>query len=470
MSINSITFIFVFLPVFLVAYYVLPSKCKNVVLLLGSLLFYAWGNPVYLLLLLLSVSFNYVCALEIQAYIETEEQRKAKAALLRGIIFNVAVLGFFKYYGFVLENINVLLPKDIPIQTLPLPLGISFFTFSVISYLVDVYRKDTPAQKNVIAFGVYVAFFAKVISGPIVRYVDMEEQLKPHTINMNQMSSGATMFIRGLGKKVLIADNFGALHATIAALSADEMTVVTAWLSVLAYTIQIYFDFSGYSDMAIGIGRMFGFQLTQNFDYPYISKSITEFWRRWHMTLGTWFREYIYIPLGGNRVGTVKHIRNIMVVWMLTGIWHGAAWNFILWGLYYGVILLIEKYVLKDILQKVPPVVSHIYTMLLVMIGWTIFAAPSLGAVGTSLGQLVGIGCAGFINKTTIYFLKSNLLQLIFACLCSTPFVYKMYNKFAFKNAKGSIYISCVIYTIILLCSLAYLINATYQSFLYVQF
>ena len=470
MSISSLIFVFAFLPVCVAAYYVLPGMLKNVFLLLASLVFYAWGNPSYLIILGISMVFNYFTGLQMQTQIDREDEGGARLALITGVIFNVAVLGFFKYYGFVIDNLNALFHASLPKQALPLPIGLSFFTFSVLSYLIDVYRQDTPAQKNFIDYGVFVAFFAKITSGPIVRYVDFEPQLKNRHINRNELASGVAMFIRGLGKKILLADSFGIMYGQIAALPDDQMTVLLAWLMIGAFTLQIYFDFGGYSDMAIGIGKMFGFEITQNFDYPYVSLNVTEFWRRWHITLGAWFREYIYIPLGGNREGVIKHIRNIMVVWLLTGIWHGAAWTFIAWGVYYGLLLLIEKYLLSGILKMLPGAVRHIYTMLAVMIGWTFFAAPSIGDALHTLQQMFGGAAGGIADGTVWYFVRTNLIQLVIGVIMCSPWFYRQYKKFAFGHSRKRIYVSCVIYCLVFLAALAYMIGATYQSFLYVNF
>ena len=470
MSISSLIFIFVFLPVCVAAYHVLPGILKNVFLLLASLFFYAWGNPSYLIILGISMVFNYVTALEMQTLIDREEEGGARFALVTGIVFNVAVLGFFKYYGFVIDNLNALFHASLPKQALPLPIGLSFFTFSVLSYLIDVYRQDEKALWNFIDYGVFVAFFAKITSGPIVRYVDFAPQLAPHRFDREKLAAGTAMFIRGLGKKILLADSFGIMYGQIACLPDAQMTTACAWLMCAAFTLQIYFDFGGYSDMAIGIGRMFGFEITKNFDYPYVSLSATEFWRRWHMTLGTWFREYIYIPLGGNREGVLRHIRNIMVVWLLTGIWHGAAWTFIVWGLYYGVLLLIEKYLLKGLLSVLPKPVCHIYTMLAVMIGWTFFAAPSMGGALHSLHQMFGGAQGGLINGAVWYFIRTNLIQLVIGCIMCTPWFFRQYKRFAFGGGRGRVYVSCAIYTALFIGILAYLIGATYQSFLYVNF
>ena len=470
MSISSLIFIFVFLPVCVAAYYILPGILKNVFLLLASLIFYAWGNPSYLIILGLSMVFNYFTALEMQSCIDSGSEKGARIGLVTGIVFNVAVLGFFKYYGFVIDNLNALFHASLPKQELPLPVGISFFTFSVLSYLIDVYRQDEPAQVNFIDYGVFVAFFAKITSGPIVRYVDFAPQLGAHRFNRTEITSGVAMFIRGLGKKILLADSFGNMYSQIAALPDSQMTVLLTWLMIGAFTLQIYFDFGGYSDMAIGIGKMFGFAITKNFDYPYTSLSATEFWRRWHITLGAWFREYIYIPLGGNREGALKHIRNIMIVWLLTGIWHGAAWTFIVWGLYYGVLLLIEKYLLKGLLDSLPEIVCHIYTMLAVMIGWTFFASPSIGAALHTLAGMFGRAAGGFADGTVWYFLRSNLIQLVLGCLMCSPWFYKKYKRFAFGGSRAKLYASCAIYAAVFVGALAYLIGATYQSFLYVNF
>ena len=471
MSISSLIFIFAFLPAAVILYHVLPgSMVKKIFLLLASLVFYAWGSPSYLIILGISMVFNYVTALEIQAQLDGKESRGARLALITGIVFNVAVLGFFKYYGFLIDNLNALFHSSLPKQELPLPIGLSFLTFSLLSYLIDVYRQEEQAQRNFVDYGIFVAFFAKVTSGPIVRYVDFAPQLREYHFNRNELMAGTALFIRGLGKKILLADSFGILHSQLAALTDSQMTVAGAWLMAGAYTLQIYFDFGGYSDMAIGIGKMFGFEITKNFDYPYTSHSATEFWRRWHITLGTWFREYIYIPLGGNRVGTAKHIRNIMIVWLLTGIWHGAAWTFIVWGLYYGVLLLIEKYLLKNVLDSVPGFVSSIYTMIVVMIGWTLFAAPSMGSAMHSIGQMFGMAKGGLANGAVWYFLRTNLIQLAVGCMMCTPWFWQQYRRLFFGKKQARIGLSVAVYTGLFLCILAYLIGATYQTFLYVNF
>ena len=374
MVFSSLLFIFVFLPLVLIAYYAVPARVQNIVLLLFSILFYAWGEPVYVVLMLFSCVFNYVVGREME-----QTPNRARAVLTFGIIVNVAMLGFFKYWGFLLGTINAIPFINIPYHDLALPIGISFFTFQAISYLVDVYRQETPAQRNLIDFSLYIAMFPQLIAGPIVKYHDIAQQLRNKRVSADDFNYGIQRFVIGLGKKVLLANNLGAVYTGVCALGAGEQSVAAAWVGIFCYTLQIYFDFSGYSDMAIGLGRLFGFHFQENFNYPYISQSITDFWRRWHISLSSWFRDYIYIPLGGNRVKPSRHVLNILVVWMLTGFWHGAAWNFMLWGLYYGLLLLLEKYVLIRVLEKLPAPVRIIYSLFVVIIGWVLFSQPSLG-------------------------------------------------------------------------------------------
>ena len=343
MIFSSIFFLFVFLPITLLLYFLVPWKLKNAVLLIVSLIFYAWGEPVYVFLMLFSIVFNYISGIEIHKYREDDNQKFLRFSFWFTVAVNLAILGFFKYYGFLLDNINAILPVDIPYRELALPVGISFYTFQTLSYIIDVYKGEVPVQKNFINFGTYVTMFPQLIAGPIVRYADIDAQLVQRQLSLYKFGQGVAWFLRGLGKKVLLANNIGMTFDAIVAIAPDQRSVLTAWIGCLAYAMQIYFDFSGYSDMAVGLGKMFGFEFVRNFNYPYISKSITDFWRRWHISLSTWFREYVYIPLGGNRVSRLKHVRNILVVWMLTGFWHGAAWNFMFWGLYYGLLLLREK-------------------------------------------------------------------------------------------------------------------------------
>lgn len=471
MSLTSIFFIFFFLPVTVIFGRLLPGLIGNIFLLAASIVFYAWGDPAYIAVLVISIFFNYAAGVEMQLAIEGSQRAGAKRMLIIGIIFNVFVLGFFKYYGFLIDNINGLFGTDITAKQLPLPLGISFFTFSALSYLIDVYRQDEEAEFNVINFSLYIAFFAKITQGPIVRYADMAKQFYKKDLSRKELGAGLAMFVRGLGKKILLADSFGMCLSSINTLPESDMTVALAWLRCLIFTLQIYFDFSGYSDMAIGIGRMLGFSITKNFDYPYVSESVSEFWRRWHMTLGAWFREYIYIPLGGNRTGIAKNIRNIMIVWLLTGIWHGAAWTYIVWGIYYGLVLLVEKFLLSSLLKKVPVPVRRIYTMFFVMLGWAIFMAPSLMDAMGSIVHMFRVTDAGFFGRAFWYYLKSSIIQIIVGCMMCSPAFFRNYKKMVFaKKSRARIYVSCLLYVGIFICSLAYIIGSTYQSFLYVQF
>lgn len=470
MIFSSIFFLFVFLPITLLLYYIVPWKLKNLMLLLCSLVFYAWGEPVYVLLMLFSIVFNYLSGIEINEYRETENTKMLRFSFWSTVIVNLAILGFFKYYGFLIHNLNAILPFEIPYRELALPIGISFYTFQTLSYIIDVYKGVVPVQKNFISFGAYVTMFPQLIAGPIVRYTDVDSQLTKRTLSVYKFGQGVSWFLRGLGKKVLLANNIGMTYDAIAAILPSERSVLTAWIGCIAYTMQIYFDFGGYSDMAIGLGKMFGFEFIKNFDYPYISKSITEFWRRWHISLGTWFREYVYIPLGGNRVSRKKHIRNILIVWMLTGFWHGAAWNFMLWGLYYGLLLLAEKLFLAPKLQKLPEKIQQAYCFILVLFGWVLFFSPTLKDAFIYLGNMFGIGGGGFIDSTGIYYLTSNLILLILCGLCSTPWLWKKFHHFTLKSGNYPSITAAVIYTAIFVFSIAYLVNATYNPFLYFRF
>ena len=470
MIFSSVFFLFVFLPVTLILYFIVPWKFKNLLLLLVSLIFYAWGEPIYVFLMLFSIIFNYFGGLQIDSLKQSGDTKKLKFSFLFTLIVNLAILGFFKYYGFVLDSLNSILPFDIPYKELALPIGISFYTFQTLSYIIDVYRGTAEVQKNFISFGTYVTMFPQLIAGPIVRYQDIDKQLRKRTISMYKFGQGMAWFLRGLGKKVLLANNIGMMFDSIHAMGADERSVLTAWLGCLAYTMQIYFDFSGYSDMAIGLGKMFGFEFMLNFNYPYISKSLTEFWRRWHISLGTWFREYVYIPLGGNRVSAAKHIRNIMVVWMLTGLWHGAAWNFVFWGLYHGIVQLIEKKALNNVLEKLPNFVQILYTFIIVMIGWVMFFCTSLKDLGVYLGNMIGIGGHGFIDSTGLYYLFTNLILIIICFIACGPAAWKKIQKCALKAGKARQVVATIAYIAIFILSLAYLVNATYNPFLYFRF
>ena len=458
---SSVYFLFIFLPVVLLLYYAASPKVKNPVLLLASIFFYAWGEPIYVVLMLFSTVFNYVMGCDIA---REKPAAAKKRSLVFAVVINLLILGFFKYYGFLLETINGIFPFDLPYRELPLPIGISFYTFQALSYIIDIYRGKVEVQKNFVLFAMYITMFPQLVAGPIVKYSDIGADLKERKITAEDMGEGIRRLIIGLGKKVLLANNLGLLYTAVQGM--PERTVLLAWIGIIAYTMQIYFDFSGYSDMAIGIGRMLGFRFPENFRYPYLSTSVSEFWRRWHMTLSFWFRDYVYIPLGGSRVGTLRQIRNILIVWMLTGLWHGASWNFVLWGLYYGLLLMLEKFVLRSILPHIPNVIRHIYTMFFVIVGWVLFSNTDLTAALQYLGSMFGIGAAGFAGGTTFYYLITHLFLLIISVLCCAPAL----SEWFFDQAEYRPGFSAAVLVVIFLLSVAFLVYNSYNPFLYFRF
>ena len=468
MLFSSIVFLFTFLPAVMLLYYLLPVRFRNVILLLASLVFYAWGEPVYLFLMLLSILFNYFSGLDIARNLQ--DKRAAKRSLVFNLIINLAVLGFFKYEGFVLDTLNGILPVHISYHALPLPIGISFYTFQILSYIIDVYRGNVKVQTNLPNFALYVTMFPQLIAGPIVQYADVDEQLASREVSWTKFGEGSMYFIRGLAKKVLLANTSGMIFTEVSGLAKGNIAVVTAWLGAFAYMFQIYFDFSGYSDMAIGLGKMFGFEFNMNFNYPYVSKSITEFWRRWHISLSSWFRDYVYIPLGGNRVSKIKHIRNLLIVWFLTGLWHGDAWNFVAWGLYYGVILIIEKYLLSPVLDRLPDVVRHIYSIVLVVIGWVLFFSSSFGQAADYIRVMFGAGVHGFADRESMYLLTSNLILWLILIFGSTPLVHFRYEHMLRSKKWNTTIINSVVYAALFIVCIAYLVTETYNPFLYFRF
>lgn len=468
MLFSSIVFLFTFLPAVMILYYLLPVRFRNVILLLASLVFYAWGEPVYLFLMLLSILFNYFSGLDIARNLQ--DKRAAKRSLVFNLIINLAVLGFFKYEGFVLDTLNGILPVHISYHALPLPIGISFYTFQILSYIIDVYRGNVKVQTNLSNFALYVTMFPQLIAGPIVQYADVDEQLASREVSWTKFGEGSMYFIRGLAKKVLLANTSGMIFTEVSGLAKGNIAVVTAWLGAFAYMFQIYFDFSGYSDMAIGLGKMFGFEFNMNFNYPYVSKSITEFWRRWHISLSSWFRDYVYIPLGGNRVSKIKHISNLLIVWFLTGLWHGAAWNFVAWGLYYGVILIIEKYFLSPVLDRLPDVVRHIYSIVLVVIGWVLFFSSSFGQAADYIRVMFGAGAHGFADRESMYLLTSNLILWLILIFGSTPLVHFRYEHMLRSKKWNTTIINSVVYAALFIVCIAYLVTETYNPFLYFRF
>ncbi len=468
MVFSSIFFIFTFLPITLILYYITPKGFRNIVLLVMSLMFYAWGEPTYIFLMVFTTVFDYFSALYITK--NKENKLKKRNIFIFTVIVNLAILGFFKYYGFFIDNINSIFHLNIEYKGLPLPIGISFYTFQTLSYIIDVYLGKVKVQKSLIDFSLYVTMFPQLVAGPIVRYSDITEQLRYREEGINSFGEGVERFIQGLGKKVLLANNIGMLWTTIQSTNFENLSIVTAWLGIAAFTFQIYFDFSGYSDMAIGLGKMFGFEFIENFDYPYISQSVTEFWRRWHISLGSWFREYIYIPLGGNRKGFLMQCRNLFAVWILTGLWHGASWNFVVWGLYYGIILFIEKLFLKRALKLLPEFLSHIYTMVVVMVGWVFFGMDSLSHGVDYIKVMFGFGSNPIIDSSAIYYLNTNLILFIILFIASTPVMNSIFENIKrYKKNKGVI-IATAILMIINMLAIAYLVNETYNPFLYFRF
>lgn len=456
MVFSSILFIFFFLPCFLLLYFLVPKKLKNTILLIFSLIFYAWGEPVYIILMIISSLINYLLALILN-------KSQKKIYLIISIILNILILGIFKYSDFFIENINTILNIKISFPKLSLPIGISFFTFQAMSYVIDVYYKKVPVQYNFFNLLTYICMFPQLIAGPIVRYETINKELEERTVNFQKFSDGFIRFLNGLFKKVLIANSIGQLWNTISTMPIQEISTLTSWLGVIAYTFQIYFDFSGYSDMAIGLGKMLGFNYLENFDYPYISKSITEFWRRWHISLSTWFKDYVYIPLGGNRCSKSKNIRNILIVWLLTGFWHGANWNFLLWGLYYAIILIIEKYLLKSYLEKTPKIIQHIYALFLIVIGWTIFAIEDISSLQNYLKTMFSIYSVNFVDSWFLYYIRNYGILFIISILFSLPIKINK-NNTIIKITKT------ILYIILFIITISYIISDNYNPFLYFRF
>jgi len=472
MVFSSLLFLFRFLPAVLILYFIVPKRFRNLVLLLVSLIFYAWGEPKYVFLMLFSILITYLGGFMVDWFRSSGDEKKAKISMIVTVALALSLLGFFKYADFVIETVNRIGHTDIDLLRLSLPIGISFYTFQTISYVIDVYRGDARVQKNIISYGAYVTMFPQLIAGPIVRYSTIDEQLRTRRESAEEFAGGAERFVIGLGKKVLLANSAGALWDSIRVMDASTMPALTAWLGIAAYTFQIYFDFSAYSDMAIGLGHMFGFRFLENFNYPYQAKSVTEFWHRWHISLGTWFREYVYIPLGGNRVSRARFIRNIMIVWMLTGIWHGADWNFVLWGIYYGVLLLVEKLFLKKYLEKTPGWLQHVYTMFTVMIGWFIFTWNENESGFAYLKAMFGMG-GGFADRGTVYLLYTNAILLVMLILGSTDLPVRLAGlcraRIAGRDTLTTV-VRCVFLTAVFFLSTAYLVNASYNPFLYFRF
>ena len=414
MVFTSISFIYYFLPLLLICYFAVPKKFRNIILLMFSVLFYFYGEPKYILLMLIEVLISYVVGLLIDKY-------KSKNILIIGIFIHVLLFGIFKYFNFVIINVNNLFHSNLNLLNVVLPIGISFYTFQIISYEIDVYNKKVNVQNNILKYFLYVFLFPQLIAGPIVRYQDVNNEIDNRNVTFEMFANGLRRFIIGLSKKVIIANNLGELCNIY--LNLGDKSVLFTWIFAISYMLQIYFDFSGYSDIAIGLGKMLGFNFPENFNYPYMAKSITDFWRRWHMTLSSWFRDYVYIPLGGNKKGVLKQIRNILIVWSLTGLWHGASWNFIVWGLYFGILLILEKFILKKYFSNVPKFIKGIYTLFLVMISFVIFQGDRLSSAFNIIKGLFGLNGELFINNVTLYYLKGYVLFIVLGVIGSTNYV-----------------------------------------------
>ncbi|MGF7060201.1 MBOAT family O-acyltransferase [Brassicibacter mesophilus] len=468
MVFSSLIFIVMFLPVTIFIYYISPRFLRNLVFLAASLVFYAWGEPVYILIMVFSTVFDYTNGMLIDKY--RQRKKIARAVLINSVVVNLGILCFFKYYSFIVSNINHVFNQDLALLDLPLPLGISFYTFQTLSYVVDVYLDKVPVQKNIVSFGTYVAMFPQLVAGPIVRYSDISRELNSRKESFFMFGEGVELFIIGLAKKVLLANNIGILWHTIKATPIEELSIFSAWLGIIAFTFQIYFDFSGYSDMAIGIGKMFGFNLMQNFNYPYISKSVSEFWRRWHISLGYWFREYVYIPLGGNRVGALKQYRNLFAVWFLTGLWHGANWNFILWGLYFGIFIMIEKMFLERWLKEKPRFIGHVYTLVVVIVGWVFFEFENMALAIKFIGTMFGFGEHMLVDSTALYYLYTNAAMFMILIACSTPYPKNLFSNMQSRLKGGGTVVVPLVYMLLIFFCTAYLVNETYNPFLYFRF
>lgn len=475
MVFSSLTFLYLFLPFVLVFYYIMPRQLRNLFILITGLFFYAWGEPIYVFIMIASTLIDYFAGLVIYKFGGNKTTRRL--ALIVSVVMNLSLLGFFKYSNFIVENINNIFHTSFGAPTALLPIGISFFTFQSMSYTIDLYRGNIEVQKNPITFAAFVTLFPQIVAGPIVRYEDVAAELKERHLDLDTIWHGILRFCAGIGKKVLIANNIGTLWDSVKVMDINTVPVATAWLGIAAYTLQIYFDFSGYSDMAIGLGEMLGFHFPENFNYPYMSKSISEFWRRWHMTLSEWFKSYVYFPLGGSRKGFGRTIFNTAVVWLLTGIWHGASWNFITWGVMYGILIIIEKLVItllkkknkEYILDKIPGFIKHIYAMLFVMLGWVLFDTKDLPTAFSYMKRMFSFGST-FADEHTVYFLMNFGLLFVIAIIGCTSLVKNLAQKFTAKVPSCSHVLSVVYMIVIMLIATSYLVDASYNPFLYFNF
>lgn len=470
MLFSSISFLFIFFPVVILAYFLAPQKGKNFVLLAASLIFYAWGEPVYVVLLLLSSVFNYFSGRDIEA--KREDHRSAKRSLIFAIVINLLLLDFFQYYGFMMDNINAIVSVEIPYRELTVPIGISIYTLKALSYLIDIYRKEAGAQKKFVNFALYLALFPQMIAGPVERYVDMETQLEQRSWSPQRFGNGAVLFVCGLARKAVLADSIGILQEEITGLQMGSFSVLTAWIGCAAFAFRFYFELSGYADMAMGLGRIFGFDLHRNFYYPYLSRSISEFWKRWNVSVTTWFRVYVFEPMGGGEKGVPGSLWNLLIVGALVGFWYGAEWRFLWWGIYCGILLILEQYVWGRALHRLPRLIQHIYTIALVFIGWTFFFSPNLGAALDYIGVMFGAGASAFADRQALYFLMTHWLILVLCILGvsarGNAVIQSMID--VPNSPQGKNIAANVIYAIIFLVSLAFLVTGTLDGGMIIQF
>lgn len=475
MVFSSLTFLYIFLPVVLFIYYIVPKQLRNLFILLSGLFFYAWGEPVYVFIMIASTLIDYFAGLVIYKFGECKTVRKL--ALIISVVMNLSLLGFFKYSSFIVENINHIFGTNYGAPTSLLPIGISFFTFQSMSYTIDLYRGNIQVQKNPVTFAAFVTLFPQIVAGPIVRYEDVANELNERKTDIDTIWDGIIQFVIGLGKKVLIANNIGIIWDNVKAMDIASLPVATAWLGIGAYTLQIYFDFSGYSDMAIGLGKMLGFHFPKNFDYPYISKSITEFWRRWHITLSAWFKSYVYFPLGGSRKGLARTVLNISIVWLLTGIWHGASWNFVIWGVMYGILIIMEKLVTEllkrkdklSVIERIPSFIKRIYAIVLVMLGWVLFDTDTLSQAVSYMKKMFSFG-APLADSYTVYIIVNFGILFVISIIGSTQIPAKLVSMIKEKKPAVIHWCSIAFMVIVMLLTTAYLVDASYNPFLYFNF
>ena len=468
MVFSSLTFMYVYLPIVMGIYFLVPKYLRNAVMFIAGLLFYGWGEPIYLWIMVLSTLIDYSAGIVMSRFDDKPAIRKL--CIIVSVVMNLGLLAIFKYSGFFVRTINSVFGLSLADPGIPLPIGISFYTFQSMSYTIDLYMRNISVQKNPVTFATYVTLFPQIVAGPIVRYSDVQNEINHRTISIDMFGEGVAIFIKGLAKKVLLANNIGALWATIKAQEISSLPAATAWIGILAFTFQIYFDFSGYSDMAVGLGKMLGFNFPENFNFPYVSKSVSEFWRRWHITLGSWFRSYVYIPLGGNRKGLVRTLINLFITWMLTGFWHGASWNFLIWGIYFGVIIILERLFLGNWLKKLPAFLQIAYSFILVVFGWVLFEFYEMSQVFSFFGAMFGANGVGFANADTLYYLLSYIIVFALCIFFSSDKSKAIFEAVKNKFPKLVEYAIPVVAIITLLICTAYLVDATFNPFIYFNF